>query len=118
MMVNFLDTKTLLDASVEENLYDNLVAQLTKDFGLANIAIDIPFKVSPKNLKTILHQKVYRLMMERFSEYLNLLYIIDVPEKKVKEIKVEDVVKIADEVSFLILKREFQKVWFRNKYAI
>lgn len=117
MVVNFLDTKSLLDASIEENLYDKLVSQLTKDFGLANVDIDIPFKVSPKNLKTILHQKVYRLMMERFTEYLNLLYIIDVSEKKVKEIKAEDVVEIADQVSFLILKREFQKVWFKNKYA-
>jgi len=116
-MINYQDSQSLLSASQNENLYDTLVSQLVKDFGLANITIDIPFKVSPKNLKTILHQKIYRLMMERFTEYLNLLYIVDIPETTIKNIEGEDVVEIADQVSFLILKREFQKVWFRNKYS-
>tara|TARA_R110000796_G_scaffold37722_4_gene95411 strand:+ start:326749 stop:327102 length:354 start_codon:yes stop_codon:yes gene_type:complete len=117
MVVNFLDSTSLFEASIKEDLYGKLVAQLVKDFGLANIAIDLPFQVSPKNLKTILHQKIYRLILERFAEYLNLLYIIDVSEKAIKEINATDVVEIADEVSFLILKREFQKVWLKQKYA-
>ena len=117
MIVNFLDSKSLLEASIQEDLYEKLVRQLVKDFGLANITIDFPYQVSPKNLKTILHQKIYRLILERFAEYLNLLYIIDVSEKAIKEINATDVVEIADEVSFLILKREFQKVWFKQKYA-
>lgn len=117
MVVNFVDSKSLLEFLIQENLYEKLVAQLVKDFGLANITIDFPFQVSPINLKTILHQKVYRLIMERFAEYLNLLYIIDVPEKKVKEISGTDAVEIANQVSFLILKREYQKVWFKQKYA-
>ncbi|WP_370458290.1 hypothetical protein [Cellulophaga sp. L1A9] len=117
MMLNFTDSNALLTESVDSGLYQNLVAQLGKDFGLANIDIDLPFNVNPKNLKTILHQKIYRLMMERFAEYLNLLYIIDVPEKKVKSIQETDVVDISNQVAFLILQREFQKVWFRQKYA-
>tara|TARA_R110002033_G_scaffold79931_3_gene131010 strand:+ start:36904 stop:37257 length:354 start_codon:yes stop_codon:yes gene_type:complete len=117
MLVNFSDSTALLSVSIEENLYEKLVQQLVKDFGLANITIDFPYQVSPKNLKTILHQKVYRLIMEQFAEYLNLLYIVDVSEKAVKEIEATDVVEIADEVSFLILKREFQKVWLKQKYA-
>lgn len=117
MVVNFANSTELLRTSIEENLYEKLVQQLIKDFGLANITIDFPYQVSPKNLKTIVHQKVYRLIIEQFTAYLNLLYIIDVSEKAVKEITATDVVEIADQVSFLILKREFQKVWLKQKYA-
>lgn len=117
MIIDFVDSKALLQASIQEELYEKLVAQISKDFALANIAIDLPFNVTPKNLKTILHQKVYRLIMDRFSEYLNLLYIIDVSEKTIKAIQATDTIEIADQVSFLILKREFQKVWFKKKYS-
>lgn len=117
MVVDYLDSKTLLQASIDEDLYEKMVAQIVKDFTLANITIDLPLKVSPKNLKTILHQKVYRLITERFTDYLNLLYIIDVPERLIKQIKATDAIEIADHVSFLILKREFQKVWFKRRYS-
>lgn len=117
MMLNFTDSNALLKESVDSGLYQNLVGQLVKDFGLANIDVDLPFQVNPKNLKTILHQKIYSLMMEHFADYLNLLYIIDVPEKKVKDIEATDVVEISSHVALLILQREFQKVWFRQQYA-
>ena len=117
MIPNYLNSASLLADSVENNLYVQIVAQLEKDFGLANVSLELPYKVSPNNLKTILHQKVYHLMMERFTEYLNLLYIIDVPEKTIKDIQATDVVDISNEVTFLILKREFQKVWYKQKYA-
>ena len=54
--------------------------------------------------------------MEHFAEYLNLLYIVDVPEREFQYIEVTDAVEVADQVTFLILKREYQKVWYRNKY--
>jgi hypothetical protein len=117
MMIDFIDSKALLQASVQEELYENLVSQIVKDCALANSPIDLPFKVSPQNLKTIIHQKVYRLITNRFADYLNLLYIIDVPEKIIKEIQATNTIEIADQVSFLILKREFQKVWFKKKYS-
>mgnify|MGYP003608609202 FL=1 len=51
-----------------------------------------------------------------FAEYLNLLYIIDVSEEQIKKLDGSDVFKLSEDVTFLILKREWQKVWFRNKY--
>ena len=87
-----------------------------KDFLLANIDLDFHEEVLPSSLKLILHDTVYKLIQEKFTEYLNLLYIIDVPEKQVKALDGDDVFKLSEEVSFLILKREWQKVWFRNKY--
>jgi len=47
---------------------------------------------------------------------LNLLYIIDVSEEEIKKLDGTDLVKLSEEVTFLVLKREWQKVWFRANY--
>jgi len=47
---------------------------------------------------------------------LNLLYIIDVSEDQIKILDGFDRIQLAEQVSFLILKREWQKVWFRKFY--
>ena len=80
--------------------------------------MDLSFhdEVLPSSLKLVLHETVYTLIEEKFADYLNLLYIIDVSEKKVKALDGSDPLELAEAVSFLILKREWQKVWFRNKY--
>ncbi|MDX1364044.1 hypothetical protein [Arenibacter latericius] len=117
MVQQFSNIATLLEYAQDNSLYNELVIQLKKDFTLANVYVDFPDDVLPMDLKTIIHEKIYYLMMERFTEYLNLLYIVDVPEKVVKAIKSNDVVEISGEVSFEILKREWQKVWFRKKYG-
>ncbi len=118
MNLDFFDTEALLQKAKNDQLYVKLVAQLKKDFALANIDIDIlDDAISPQQLKTVVHEKIYYLILEKFTDYLNLLYIIDVPEKSFKDIKVTDVVEVAAQVTFLILKREMQKVWFRVKYS-
>ena len=110
---------TFEDLIAEANqldLYKKLVLQLNKDFLLANVDLDFHEDVLPTSLKLLLHEAVYKLIQEKFVEYLNLLYIIDVSEKQVKALDGSDTLKLSEEVSFLILKREWQKVWFRNKY--
>ena len=117
MVMSFRNSAELLRNAQENELYPKLVAQLEKDFQLANISVKMGSGISPDNLKTVLHEKMYHLIMERFSKYLNLLYMVDVPEEAFKEIRVTDVVEIAEQVSFLILQREFQKVWSKEKYS-
>ncbi|WP_203257556.1 hypothetical protein [Hyunsoonleella ulvae] len=101
----------------ELELYKKLILQLNKDFLLANVDLDFHEDILPSSLKLILHETVYKLIQEKFPEYLNLLYIIDVPEQQVKALNGDDIVELSEEVSFLILKREWQKVWFRHKYS-
>jgi len=113
----FPESSALLAEAQKVNLYDKLRVQLTKDFGLANVFVDFPEAILPEALCKVLHEKIYVLLMERFSEYLNLLYVIDVPEKAFKEIQVTDAVDVAAQVSFLILKRELQKVRLKEKYS-
>lgn len=114
---NFKNIDELLQQTKKELLYRNLVEQIEKDFTRANIPFDLPSEVSPFDLKKLIHEKIYMLIMEKFNEYLNLLYIIDVPEKAFKEIEVTDAVEIAEHVSVLIFKREFQKVRLKAKYS-
>lgn len=104
----------LVDAT-KEALYEKLIAQLNKDFMLANIEETFEAQSSPDTLKSQLHEIVYRLIQEKFAEYLNLLYIIDVSEAKIKALDGTDTLQLSAQVAFLILKREWQKVWFKNR---
>jgi hypothetical protein len=116
MYVSPLNTDLLFEEAQKESLYLKLIEQLNKDFNLANEGIDFPLSILPEELKIQLHEKIYRMIQYKFAEYLNLLYIIDVPENEIKQLDGSDLVVLAEEVSFLILKREWQKVWFRNFY--
>ena len=116
MYIAPLNTNLLLEEAKKETLYLKLIEQINKDFNLANEGIDFPMSVSPEELKILLHEKIYRLIQYKFAEYLNLLYIIDVSEDQIKKLDGSDLVTLAENVAFLILKREWQKVWFRNKY--
>jgi hypothetical protein len=97
-------------------LYQKLIVQLNKDFNLANESFDVSTTLSPTDLKLELHEKIYKLIQYKFTEYLNLLYIIDVSEEEIKKLDGSDLVGLSQQVSFLILKREWMKVWFRNNY--
>ncbi|MGO4819856.1 MULTISPECIES: hypothetical protein [unclassified Flavobacterium] len=116
MFIAPINTDLLLSEAESESLYLSLIEQINKDFNLANEGIDFPRSISPEELKIQLHEKIYRLIQYKFAEYLNLLYIIDVSESEIKKLDGSDLVMLAEQVSFLILKREWQKVWFRNKY--
>lgn len=111
-----ISTDSLLSEAEKDNLYQKLIEQLNKDFNLANESIDVPQNAAPNELKLQLHEKIYRLIQYKFAEYLNLLYIIDVSESEIKKLNGDDLVELSEQVAFLILKREWQKVWFRNNY--
>jgi len=117
MNLDFPNSTVLLQNAQKDQLYTKLVIQLKKDFALANIPINLTNSVSPKNLITFLHEKIYYLILEKFTDYLNLMYVIDVPEKAFKQIQVTDVVEVAEQVSFLVLGRVLQKVWLKEKYS-
>jgi hypothetical protein len=105
----------LIQVASDEFLYEQLIKQINKDFNFANEALDFPLDVSPEILKNTLTRKIYDLLQYRFDVYLNVLYIIDVPEEIIKNLPGDDLATLAHQVSFLIAKREWQKVWFRNR---
>lgn len=107
----------LLTTIVQENLYQKLILQLEKDFLLCNESFTINQNTKPQELINSLQTKIYDLISFRFNKYLNLLYIIDVSEEQVKSINSFDLLFLSQEISFLILKREWQKVYYKNKYS-
>lgn len=117
MDFDFPNSTLLLKDVQERKLYTNLLIQLKKDFALANIPIDLANDILPKDLRTFLHEKIYYLILEKFNDYLNFLYVVDVPERAFSQIQVTDAVEVAEQVSFLILKRELQKVWLKQQYS-
>ena len=117
MNFDFSNSEEILDAAKTENLYGKLVIQLQKDFGLANIDIQISSRLDGMRLQSLIHEKIYYLILEKFDTYLHLLYIIDVPESAFKNIHLTDVVDVAKQMTFSVLKRELQKVWFKKKYT-
>ncbi len=116
MYIAPINTDLLLSEAQKEQLYVKLIEQLNKDFTLANELLDFATDVTPINLKLGLQEKIYTLIQHRFAEYLNLLYIIDVSEREIKALNGGDIAELSEQVAFLILKREWQKVWFRNRY--
>ncbi len=107
----------LVDKANQLELYSKLILQLNKDLALANIDLAFDPEILPTSLKLILHEKIYKLIQEKFMDYLNLLYIIDISEEKIKQMDGNDTMKLSEEVMFLILKREWQKVYYRTLYS-
>lgn len=106
----------LIAQAEEEHLYFKLIEQTNKDFGLANEVLDAATNIFPLEFTHLVQDKIYKLLQFKFDSYLNLLYIIDVSEEEIKKLDGTDLVKLSEEVTFLVLKREWQKVWFRANY--
>ena len=103
--------------ATNENLYTKLIQQLNKDFLFANIDVEFGESITPQKLKQELHETIFILIQSKFSDYLNLLYIIDVSETKIKSLDGSDINKMSLQVAFSILLREWQKVWFKHSYS-
>ena len=99
------------------NLYKKLIGQLNKDLLYANIDLEFDEETLPTSLKLVLHETIFQLIQNKFSDYLNLLYIIDVSELKIRALDGNDTIKLSEDVTFLILHREWQKVWFKAQYS-
>ena len=109
--------EALINESQKAELYHKLIIQLNKDLALANLDLEFSEEILPESLKYLLHEAVFDLIQNRFENYLNLLYIIDVSENKVKALDGSDILKLSEQVSFLIPQREWQKVALKNRYS-
>jgi len=106
----------LLKGIKEVSLYQKLVIQLNKDFQLAGLHNQFIKTISPTELVKNLHSLLFDLITKQFDDFLKLLYIIDVSENKIRAINQPDVKLLSEKVTYIILKREWQKVYFKNKF--
>ena len=112
-----MDSLVLIQDIQKEDLYAQTIHQLNKDFQLANIDKNISPSLAPLDLKKELNSFILGLLTNNYDGYLNLLYRIDVSEKELRKLSGKILTDTVDEISFLILKREFQKVWFKKRYS-
>jgi hypothetical protein len=56
------------------------------------------------------------LINNQYDDYLNLLYRIDVPESELAKLKNDNLTTSIEEITYLVLKREYQKVWFKHNF--
>ncbi|WP_456463091.1 hypothetical protein [Lutibacter sp.] len=106
----------LLEKVANENLYQNLIIQLNKDFQLSNLNESFELSSEPNQLKKALANILLKLITKQYDDYLNLLYRIDVSEKELLTVSSNNLNVTVEQITYIILKREYQKVWFKNRF--
>lgn len=107
----------LLKSKIEsKKMLAALIKQLNKDFYMANIDFSIHENSSISELFNTLNAKIYQLYNVNYDAYLNLIYRVDVSEKSMMKIKLNELEEVIKNVTFLILEREFQKITLRLNY--
>ena len=106
----------LFEMANELGFYPKLIAQLNKDFLLANLNEIFEDNISPNCLKEKVQNIVLELLNSDYDSYLKLLYIIDVSEYKLKRLNGGDFMVLSEQICLEILLRVWEKVWYRNQY--
>ncbi len=105
----------LLKQIESHDLLGNLIQQITKDADLAGAIFACGKNVSAKELVHKLYVFLFELITTDFGTYLNFLYRVDIPERAIKSITEIESELIVKKVTLMVLQREWQKVWLRNK---
>ena len=112
-----LNPNEIATQAVQDNLYFELIVQLNKDLALSNIQKEFKNDIFPEFLVEELVRCLIDLISNSFQDYLNLLYKVDVSENEVRKLAGLTQEELAMSVAYLILKREWKKVFFRKKYS-
>lgn len=98
-----------------DGILEALLNQIDKDFLRAGLKENFMAENEPAKAARNLVAAVYALIVSDFERYLSLLYIIDVDEIEIKKMPLQNVDELAQAVCLLIVKRELNKVIFKNK---
>ena len=105
----------LLKQIESHDLLGNLIQQIHKDADLAGVSFICDKGISAKELVSKIYAFLFQLITNDFGAYLNFLYRVDIPERALKSITEIEPELIVKKVTLMVLQREWQKVWFRNK---
>lgn len=114
-MCKSTESLSLLSQITSVDLYLKLIEQLNKDFQLAGIQQSFSLNSTSTELIQELQKTIIKLINYDFEGYLNLLYRVDLSENKIKKLSGSDIDKMSEQVAYLLLKREWQKVWFKSR---
>jgi len=111
-----VSSEQLIQEISQSDLYPQLIQQLQKDLNRAGIDYEITVSATPKELFLEIKQLLLEKLNNAFNDFLNLLYAVDVSERDIKNCNSEESVAIAQYATYLILKREWQKIYYRNSF--
>ena len=98
-----------------QGLKKELVMQLNKDLSMSGLDASIDEELSPGEIVTRLKVILDGLVRDDFQGFLNLLYRVDVSQSNMSRSEDSSFSDYIERSTFELLKREWQKVWIRNK---
>lgn len=110
---------TYLENQLKEQqpLFELLVQQVERDFRMS-VDEDVTFLVStPLEFVQQIQEQLEVIASRTPAKLSMLLYRIDVAEKEIRALEEGDVFRYFQQLTYLIVKREFQKVYFRTTLA-
>ena len=110
------NTSELIVAISTDEIISAMIQQLNKDFQLCNLRIAFKLDLLPSELFKKLSQDILVLITNQYDDYLNLLYRIDISETELLQLKNSNSEQTSDQITFLILKRVYQKVWLKRYF--
>jgi len=99
-------------------MLEKLIRQLNKDFSLSGIDAQFDTNWTPELIINNLNKIVAALMTNEFQKFINFLYRVDISENKIGNIESSDFDQVVNNITYMILKKEWQKVWFRNRNSL
>ena len=109
------DALQSLFALEQMEMLKKLIEQLNKDLSLSGIDTQFDINWNPESLISNLTKIIAALMEKDYQKFMNFLYRVDIPEKKLGNIVTSDFNAAVNEIVLMVLKKEWQKVWFRNR---
>lgn len=104
----------LNDKLASQNLLTQMRKQLEKDFYNASF-VEVSFDgASAQELVMQVHTEILRIVSTDVSKFSSLLYRVDVKETSVNALEGLPLEEYWQQITFLILQREWQKVSIRN----
>ncbi|MGG5507318.1 MULTISPECIES: hypothetical protein [unclassified Myroides] len=101
----------------EQDLFEQLVQQIERDFRMS-VEEDLTFSAStPLELVQQIQELLESIAARTPAKLSMLLYRIDVAERDIRAIEEGDVFNYFQQLTYLIVKREFQKVYFRTNLS-
>lgn len=116
-MLQATNSLELLIKLESNRLYTKLIEQLNKDLQMSNLDYKFETTIIPAELKKMLNELLNNLIKNNYDDYLNLLYRIDISEQTLLKLKPKSIEDTIEQITYLILKREAQKVWLKQNFS-
>jgi hypothetical protein len=117
-LVKINNTNELKEQFNNKELFISFKNQIIKDFILSGIDLNNNFiHLNSNDLIIYLTEEITYLIDHKFESFLKLLYRIDIPENIISQkINHNTNNSIYKELTFLILKRVWLKIWYKSNY--